>query len=304
MIGSMQELDLLEAFMRVYQRDSITAAAADLGVAQPTLTDRIARLEARLGQQLFERSRQGTRPTAAAERLAAQVGEPLGRLREVMHPSAAAELDGVLRLGGPAEIMALRGLPTLAPLLGAGLQVHITLGQADALLESLAGRDLDLVISAIRPKRPGLSAVPLVDEEFLLVGTAAQARSIDPAQLAADPVAALSHLPLIAYAADLPIVRRYWLTLFGRKPPNRIALTVPDLRAVLAAVTAGVGISVLPRYIARPALEAASVQVLHRGEELPLNTVYLACRSGEEEAGVVGAVRGHLLRAAGEWGTL
>ena len=301
----MQELDLLDTFIRVYQRGSITAAAADLGVSQPALTDRISRLEARLGQHLFERSRRGTRPTALAERLAAQVGEPLGRLREVMRVGdEPVAVTGVLRLGGPAELIALRGLPALAPLLGAGLRVDITLGQADDLLESLVGRELDLVISAIRPKRAGVSAVPLVDEEFLLVGTASQARSIDPAQLTADPVAALAHLPLVAYSADLPIVRRYWLTLFGRKPPNPVSLTVPDLRAVLAAVTAGVGISVLPRYIARPALEAASVQVLHRGEELPLNTVYLACRSGEEKAEVVGAVGGHLLGAAVEWGTL
>jgi DNA-binding transcriptional LysR family regulator len=124
MIRDVQELDLLDAFMRVYQRGSITAAAADLGVSQPALTDRITRLEARLGQQLFERSRRGTRPTAPAERLAAQVGEPLGRLREVMRPStSSAAASGVLRLGGPAEIMTLRVLPALAPLLGAGLRV-------------------------------------------------------------------------------------------------------------------------------------------------------------------------------------
>ncbi|MCD5352256.1 LysR family transcriptional regulator [Kineosporia mesophila] len=385
----MQELDLLDAFMRVFQRGSMTAAAADLGVSQPALTDRISRLEARLGVRLFERSRRGTRPTVHAERLATSVGEPLSRLREVMRPpSEPAPVSGLLRLGGPAELMALRVLPALAPLLGAGLRVDIRLGQAHELLAALAptvppvsvrasvtsptlaapvaagpavgaagsspgtapvvsspvaepattssgpvhrlspmassfpersasglapapipspagpGSELDLVISAVRPKLPGITAVPLVDEEFVLVGTASHARSIDPAELANDPVAALAHLPLVAYGVDLPIVRRYWLTLFGRRPPNRVALTVPDLRAVLAAVTAGTGISVLPRYIACPALEAASVQVLHRGEELPLNTVYLACRTGEELSQPLGAVRERLLRAAGDWGTL
>ncbi|WP_308113814.1 LysR family transcriptional regulator [Kineosporia corallincola] len=335
----MQELDLLDAFMRVYQRGSMTAAAAELGVSQPALTDRITRLEARLGVRLFERSRRGTRPTGEAERLAARVGEPLGRLREVMRPSGVRVLSGELRLGGPAEIVSLRVLPALAPLLGAGLRLDIRLGQAHELLADLAsganplpdkdsgwdegqrsgGRPgpggcvraggrlespLDLVISAIRPKLTGVTAVPLVDEEFLLIGTAAHARSIDPAELATEPVKALAHLPLVAYSGDLPIVRRYWLTLFGHRPPNRVALTVPDLRAVLAAVTAGTGISVLPRYIARPALEAASVQVLHRGEELPLNTVHLAWRTGEDDAQPLGLVREHLLRAARDWGTL
>lgn len=304
MIERVQELDLLDAFMRVYQRGSMTAAAADLGVSQPTLTDRISRLEARLGVRLFERSRRGTHPTAHAERLAAQVGEPLGRLREVLRPAEPSPASGTLRLGGPAELVSLRVLPSLAPLLCAGLQVHISLGQAQDLLVQLADGELDLVASAIRPKLAGLSAVPLFDEEFLLVGTASHARSIDPGELHNDPAAALAHLPLVAYGPELPIVRRYWMTLFGCRPANRTALTVPDLRAVLAAVTAGVGISVLPRYIARPALEAASIQVLHRSEELPLNTGYLAWRRADGEAQPLAAVRGFLLRASADWGAL
>jgi len=303
----MQELDLLEAFMRVYQHGSMTAAAADLGVSQPTLTDRIARLETRLGRTLFERSRRGTRPTAQGEHLAAQVREPVGRLRGALRADTAqaGELTGLLRLGGPAELVALRVLPSLAPLLAAGPQVRITLGRADELLVALVAGDLDLVVSANRPKHSGISAVPLVDEEFLLIGTAEQERSIDPGELAEDPARALSHLPLVAYDADLPIVRRYWLTLFGVRPTNRLALTVPDLRAVLAAVVAGIGVSVLPRYIARPALEAGSVQILHRGAELPLNTVHLAWRTDTRpHSPLVEAVRGRLLGNAADWGTL
>ncbi|MFD0395026.1 hypothetical protein ACFQ3Z_33930 [Streptomyces nogalater] len=43
----------------------------------------------------------------------------------------------------------------------------------------------------------------------------------------------------MAYGPELPIVRRYWRSEFGRRPSNPVSMVVPDLRAVLAAVVAG-----------------------------------------------------------------
>ncbi|MEK8226820.1 LysR substrate-binding domain-containing protein [Oerskovia sp. M15] len=124
--------------------------------------------------------------------------------------------------------------------------MRVVLGLAQELLVALGEDRLDLVVSAVRPAQPGLHGVPLVDEEFVLVGPPGTRHSVDHERLATDPVAALSHLPLVAYSEDLAIVRRYWRSEFGRRPPNPVALVVPDLRAVLAAVAAGAGITALP----------------------------------------------------------
>lgn len=301
----MPGLDLLATFLEVYRTGSLSAAAERLGVSQPAVTGQLARLEEQLGTRLFVRSRRGAEPTERAVALAAEVGLHVDGLRSALGPrDVEPAVRGLVRIGGAAELMTVRVLPALAPLVAQGLQLRTTLGLGDELLAALAAGHLDLVVSSVRPRQDDVVAAPLVDEEFLLVGPPALAHTVDQVRLAADPVAALAHLPLVAYAEDLPIVRRYWRSEFGRRPPNATALVVPDLRAVLASVTGGAGVSVLPRYLVAPALESGQVVELHHPEAPPLNTLYLAGRRGVPHGPAVSAVRARLTGAAAEWGSL
>lgn len=301
----MPGLDLLATFLEIYRAGSLSAAAERLGISQPAVTGQLARLEEQLGEPLFLRSRKGVAPTPRAAALAARVSMHLDGLADVLG-SAQAEptLSGTVRIGGAAEVMTVRVLPALAPLTGRGLSLHVALGLADDLLAGLVDRRLDLVVSAIRPTHREVLAVPLVDEEFLLVGAPAAAHTVSAERLRTSPADALAALPLVAYADDLPIVRRYWRSEFGHRPANPLALVVPDLRAVLAAVEAGAGISVLPRYLAEPALTAGRVVQLHEPEVPPLNTLYAATRRGAPDNPALTVVRDRLIEAAGHWGGL
>ncbi|WP_033342704.1 LysR family transcriptional regulator [Catenuloplanes japonicus] len=299
------DLDLLGTFLDVYRSGSLSAAAVTGGVSQPAVSGRLARLEAQVGAPLFTRTPRGVVPTARADELARRVAPHLDGLRAVAGangPEAPAPLDEV-RLAGPAELMSARVLPALAPLIERGLVVHATFGLAADLLAALQRCEHDLVVSAVRPTGRSLRVTPFFDEQFVLVGTPSMARTVDAALLVADPVRALSHLPLVGYAADLPIVRRYWRTEFSRRPPNPVSMTAPDLRAVLAAVVAGCGVSVLPRYLADPAIASGSVVQLHRPVIEPLNTGYLVMKQGHGDRSAE-AVHAHLLVAAGRWGSL
>lgn len=301
----MPGLDLLATFLEVYRTGSLSAAAARLGVSQPTVTAQLARLEEQLGARLFVRSGRGAEPTERGAALAARVGVHVDGLRAALDAGDdGPAVRGLVRLGGAAELMTVRVLPALAPLVAQGLQVTATLGLGDELLAALAAGRLDVVVSSVRPRQDEVAATPLVDEEFLLVGPASLAHTVDAVRLATDPVAALAHLPLVAYAEDLPIVRRYWRSEFGRRPPNPTALVVPDLRAVLAAVTAGAGVSVLPRYLVAAALEAGQVVQLHHPQAPPLNTLYLAVRRGAPPGPALAAVLARLREAAAGWSTL
>ncbi|MFI1398438.1 LysR family transcriptional regulator [Streptomyces sp. NPDC020681] len=301
----MPSLDLLATFLEVWRTGSLTAAAERLGVTQPAVSGQLARLEEQVGEPLFVRSRKGVVPTARAADLAARIGGHVDGLRQAMSPVGdTPELRGTIRIGGPAELITARVIPALAALSNRSLQIHTTLGLAHDLLSALAEARLDLVVAAVRPVHKSLLATPLADEEFFLVGTPSMAQGIDRARLADDPVGALAHLPLVAYAEDLPIVRRYWRSEFGRRPANRTALVVPDLRAVLAAVIAGAGVSVLPRYLVDPALAAGSVERLHEPEVPPLNTLYLATQRGGLSNPAVAHVHDHLLQRARGWDAL
>lgn len=300
----MRELDLLATFVEVYRAGSVTAAAGRLGLSQPSVSERISRLEAHLDTALFERSSAGVSPTPAADRLAGEVGEAVDRLRTVWSAPPEEQPDTAVRIGGASDLVAARILPALAPLTARGIRIEFTLGLAPDLLMALQEGVLDLVVSSVRTAATGIRYRGLVDEEFVLVGAPSLARTIDPVLRDADPRAALSHLPLVAYDTDLSILRRYWRSQFGHRPGNRIAVVVPDLRGILAAVIAGAGASTLPRYLADPAIAAGSVVVLHEPAEPPINTLHLAIASSAAPSPALGSVIDTLVARARTWDTL
>ncbi|MDX8030069.1 LysR family transcriptional regulator [Lentzea sp. BCCO 10_0856] len=297
MAEKLTDLDLLATFLEIYRGGSITAAATRRGLTQPAVSGQLARLERDLGEPLFIRGGRGVTATHRADELARRAGPHVDQLRSALDPAPA--LEGTVRIGGAAEFMTTRGMSALTPLTQRGIRVEITLGLANDLLNALKAGQLDIVLSAVRPGA-GLTASPLTDEEFLLVGPPLLARTVDRELLAEDPARALEHLPLVAYSDELPIIRRYWRSEFGKRPKNPTAIVVPDLRAVLAAVIAGAGVSALPRYLAEPAITAGSVEQLHHPEVPPLNTLYLVTRGAPAPA--VRAVAEHLKER--DWGVL
>jgi DNA-binding transcriptional LysR family regulator len=114
-------------------------------------------------------------------------------------------------------------------------------------------------------------------------------------------VRALGAVPLAAYSPDLPIIRRYWLTEFDERPTNRTALVLPDLRGILRAVVAGIGASVLPRYLVDGSLADGTVVRLHEPRLGPLNTLWLV--SGPSPSPPVAHVCRHLSTEAAGWAT-
>jgi DNA-binding transcriptional LysR family regulator len=256
--------DLLRTFLAVYRAGSVTHAAELLGLSQPAVTAQVKALEAELGRSLFDRQARGMRPTAAADELAARIAGPLDALDEAVITDLGGDTGRAVHLGGPAEFTCERILTALAPLLTGGLSLRVALGMPEDLLASLADGGLDLAVSTVRVRRRGLRAEPLCDEEFVLV--------------AADDFD--EKAPLIAYAENLPILRRYWRTVFGTRLTRPPAVVVPDLRGVLAAVLAGAGVSVLPRYLCDDHLRDGRLRELVSPPEPPINTLFLVWREG------------------------
>ena len=298
------DLNQLRTFLAVYRTGSFTAAARLLGLSQPTVTMQIRALERQLGRPLYERLPAGAAPSAVADELAAEVAGPLDSLAALEDRSRGAA-EGApaapVHLAGPAELVCLLALPALAPLVEQGLRLRISLGLADELLDRLQAGSYDLVISAVRPRGRALSAVPLMDEEFVLVAAPAWAERIGPNRVADSGPAALRGVPLISYSDELPIVRRYWRHVFGVRPTGTAAVVVPDLRGVLAAVLAGAGVSVLPSYLCRAELDSGALVPLLEVPDAPIDTGFLVHRTGAHEPPQTAMVRERLLQAARGW---
>ncbi|MEV0077000.1 LysR family transcriptional regulator [Nocardia neocaledoniensis] len=301
--GSM-DLVQLRTFLAVYRTGSLTAGAAQVGLSQPTVTAQLQALERHLGRPLFERLPRGVAATAAGHELAARVSAPLEELEAVVSGTVtehAAPPDPPVLLGGPAEMIAVRVVPALAPLLADGVRLVVQPGLTDDLLAELRSGTLDLVISTVRPRGRAVLAEPLVDEEFALVAAPAVAARIDLGRLRAEGPGVLAGIPILSYATDLPILRRYWRHVFQTRLEVEPALVVADLRAVLSAVLAGAGLSVLPRYLCERELAEASLVALLDPDDPPINTGFLARRVGAPPRPHVDRVRTQLLSAARAW---
>ncbi|MFH8801928.1 LysR family transcriptional regulator [Streptomyces sp. NPDC017936] len=295
------DLNLLRTFLAVYRSGSFTGAAHLLGLSQPTVTTQMRALERQAGRELFERLPRGVAPTAVADELAARIAAPLDELATVAGPDPApAGRAGPVHLAGPAELLCARVLPVLAPLVADGVRLRVATGLTDPLLDELRAGRHDLVIATTRPRGRTLISAPLTDEEFVLVAAPVWAERLR-GRPAAELPAALHPVPLVTYAEDLPIARRYWRHVFGRRLSSPAAVTVPDLRGVLAAVVAGAGFTVLPRYLCLDELSSGALVALHEPEDPPINTGFLVQRPGAVDNPDVPRVRDLLLGAGRSW---
>ncbi|WP_413251457.1 LysR family transcriptional regulator [Streptomyces tendae] len=296
------DLNLLRTFLAVYRAGTFTAAAPVLGLSQPTVTAQIRTLEQQTGRELFTRLPRCVEPTPVAHELAAQVAGPLDALTALEAGGTAAGRTAPVHLAGPSELLCVRVLPALVPLVADGVRLRVAQGLPEPLLEEMRVGRHDLVITTRRPRGRGLPSVPLADEEYLLVASPAWADRIAAhAGTDDDLCAALREVPLVTYAEDLPILRRYWRTVFGKQLTTRAAVTVPNLYAVLSAVNAGAGVSVLPRSLCQEYLDSGRLSLLHDPTEPPLNTLFLVQRPGAETNPDVLRVRELLRTAAHDW---
>ncbi|MFB6893205.1 LysR family transcriptional regulator [Kitasatospora sp. NPDC056327] len=296
------QLGWLQTFIAVYHTGSFTKAARELGITQPAVTQQIRSLEGVLGRPLFHRTPKGALPTVEGEALAHDVRGPLAALdTAVRRHFGGSPSNRPLRLGGPAELISARVMPCLGGLITCGLDVRVSLGEAAGLLESLRAGHLDIVVSTIPPRSRGVDAVPLTDEEFALVASPGIAAGLLRGGLTIGQPELLEKVPMIAYAETLPIIRRYWQSVFATRPPGSPAVVVPDLRAVIAAVAASAGISVVPTYLCERELGAGTVVQLLTPELPPINTFYLATRAGALSDARLAQLHAHLLTASRTW---
>jgi DNA-binding transcriptional LysR family regulator len=291
-------LDLLRTFLAVYRDGSLTRAAQRLSLSQPAVTAQLKALEAELGRPLFTRLPRGVEPTPAAELLASRVADPLDQLAALTTGGLVEPADpfaNPVHLGGPAEFTTARVLPALAELVADGLRLRVRLGVADDLSQALTSGAIDVAVTPVRPRQRGLHVRPLCDETFVLVAAPHWADQL-PADLADEDYArTLADVPLISYAEDLPIIRRYWRTVFDTRPRHHAAVVVPDLNAVKSAVIAGAGFSVLPDYLCAEALRTGDLVLLREPALPPINTLFLAARAGMLTDPAVATVYSHLL---------
>lgn len=150
---AMLDLDLLRTFVAVAERGSFSAAASRVSRTQAAISQQIQRLEAQLGQTLFERTSRQVRLSPAGERLLGYAA----RLHHLSEEAILAVRDGsvrsVVRVGVTDEIAAYALMPALAQIREQrpDLKFEVTTGDTRELLSQL-GKRCDLAIGLGLPE--------------------------------------------------------------------------------------------------------------------------------------------------------
>ena len=300
------DLALLRTFVTVHRAGSFTRAAALLGLSQPAVTSQIRTLERQLGRPLFLRQARGVTPTTIGDELAHKAAPHLDALVEIAETGLDDDYSlRTLHLAGPPEFTAERALPALTELAGEdgqGFALRASFGTAEEALEGLAAGHHDLAITTARPRGALLTATPLCDEEHVLIAAPRWAEQIGAGKPCDTTAAALEDVPIVGVHESLPLVSRYWASVFNSRPAAPGIVIVPDLRAVLACARAGAGLAVLPRYLCTALLERGDVVALHEPAIPPLRTYFLVVRTGTLAMPHVARAHEWLLHAASDWG--
>ncbi len=147
----------LRAFLHAADAGSMSAAARQLGLSQPTLSRQVAAIEQHLGVALFERIGRSLQPTATGLALL-EYARSMGAAAEELSLAAnghSKAIDGVVSISASDMVAAWLLPPLLRPLLeqAPGLRIEIVTTNE---LSDLRRREADIAVRHVRPSEPEL----------------------------------------------------------------------------------------------------------------------------------------------------
>jgi DNA-binding transcriptional LysR family regulator len=238
----------LQVFLAIARAGRISAAARRLDVEHTTVSRRLAALEADLGVPLFYRTATGYLLTPHGDNVLANA-EAMERAAITV---AARAREGSGAIAGRVRVALAPEFAShwLAPRLGAFRARHPHIE-----LQALVGtrqRDItrgeaELAVQSPRPRQAGLVAVRI---GRATAGLYAAKTLLGGRRLRVEPSEGTRGLPLLVYTAPFQILQaaKWFQPILASAA---IALESNSTHALLAGARAGLGIAVLPRFVAR-----------------------------------------------------
>ncbi|MFK7929324.1 MAG: LysR family transcriptional regulator [Myxococcota bacterium] len=227
--------DLLRVFLAVMRTTSLRDAAAALDVSHPTVRRRLAELEQTLGLSLFERRSEGLRATPEATELLRRAEDVEASVHALRRRASAVDstLSGPVRLSAPDVVVSHLLMPALVAFSARWPEIRLDL-QATEQVADLAARQADV---AIRAMPLGVSPKgELVGRKAATVCTAVYGRDHQ----------------WIGWFGDERDAARIGTHPFPGRPTIAV---MPNMVLQHAACTQGLGLAVLPCFLAEPGLE-------------------------------------------------
>ncbi|WP_321946857.1 LysR family transcriptional regulator [Paraburkholderia sp. J10-1] len=263
------DLAQLRTFIAVTEAGSVSAGAERVFLSQSSVSEQLKKLEERVGQPLFVRSKQGMSATPAGAKLLDHARRIVALCDAAFDDMLGRTLDGEVRIAitdyyRPHDIAEiLRRFASQHP----RLRLHVTV-QPSAVIDSTADEnayDIGLSLRLVEEGRGTRKSTSIRREKLVWVG-AAQALRERPALT--------PPWPLVLLPATCQLQRRVVRLLDEARMPYLISHSASGVAGLQLALKAGLGISCLnesaigeglmacPASFGLPALPAAEFHLL------------------------------------------
>jgi DNA-binding transcriptional LysR family regulator len=270
------QLTELTAFVAVAEHRSFTKAAAQVGIALPTMSQTIRSLEEQLGVRLFNRTTRSVALTEAGERLLAEVQPVLAGIDHAVE-SVNAFRDrpmGTLRLAASRLFAMTLLAPLVAPFLAEYPAIRLEIAVDDTNSDIVSGR-FDAGIRVGHRIERDMTILRIGDGFRIL--TVASPAYMQGREAPSHPKDLHAH-NCINFRSPFDQALLPWLfTKGGEQIEVAVdgALTVNDADLWLRAALDGVGVGYLPEQIVRPYLDQGRLLPLLQDWSRTIDDVFL-----------------------------
>ena len=259
-------LTQLRSFLAVMRGGSVTAAADELVVTQPSVSAAVAALSRELGTPVTEREGRGIRPTAAGLAFAPFAADVIGLLDEGRRAAreAAHLADRRLRLAAVTTAAESFVPPLMRAFTARNDDVGLTLavGNREQVLDLVLDHRADVAIGGRPPRDARIESIAVLPNEFVLITSPddryADGTTVDAAEL--ERRVWLLREP----GSGTRVVNEEFLAASTLEPQT---LTLGSNGAIKQAARAGIGIAFISRAAVALELEhglLAALPVRHR----------------------------------------
>ena len=273
------DINQLEVVVAVAQEKSFSRAAETLHRTQPAVSQAIRRLEAELGEPLFDRSSKDGTLTAAGAVLF-EFAQQMLNLRLHAH-TALKELKDLHRgkLTLSANEYTVMYLLPLVPVFRARhphIKIEVKRSLASRIASEVLGRETEIGIVSFKPNDPTVAAMPVLMDELALI--------VAPDHpLAGKTIVSVRELgaeSFIAHNVPSPYRERVISTFQKYKTPLNISMELPTLEAIKRFVERGMGVALVPRLTAQAELARGQLAALTVREMKLERRLHLIYRKG------------------------
>jgi DNA-binding transcriptional LysR family regulator len=254
-------LTQLRSFLAVVRTGSVTAAADELVVTQPSVSAAVTALARELDTPLLRRDGRGVRPTAAGAAFAPFAADVIGLLENgrLAAREAAGQSARVLRIAAvtTAAESFVPGLMHAFSVAHPEIELTLTVGNRDRVFTTLLERDADVAFTGRPPLDDRVAARRFrPNEPVVITGPEDPLAGRGPVDAAA--LAERTWL-LREVGSGTRILTEEFLAANGLEVPT---LTVGSNGAIRQAARAGLGVSIVSRDAVASELDARLLAVI------------------------------------------